>query len=146
MRSNFLESNQYAGHQISAIKRFHHMKSDQQFEEWRSGEMVKLLLLSSGFARVVPDPENKFDFVALSEKLPGRLLAVEVKASAHPQTQLRAWTQKFQQQLSSDVPALLALVDSKNEEGFFLLGLGPQTGPQPLTKPALEQAFHLLAA
>lgn len=125
------------------------MKSthEQAFEEWRSGELVKLLLLSSGFSRVVPDPANQFDFVATSEKLPGRVLAVEVKASAQPQAHLPAWVEKLRRQLSADTPALVALVDSKHEEGFFvLLGLGQETPPQPLTKPALEQAFLHLAA
>lgn len=120
---------------------------EQEFEAWRSGELVKLLLLSSGFSRVVPDPENRFDFVALSEKLPGRVLAVEVKASAHPQTQVQQWAHKLQQELAPDTPALVALVDSKHERGFFvLLGLGPETEPRPLTKPDLEQAFYNLAA
>lgn len=125
------------------------MKSteEQAFEEWRSGELVKLLLLSSGFSRVVPDPSSRFDFVAVSDKLPGRVLAVEVKASAQPQAQLRVWAQKLRAELQSELPALLAVVDSKHEEGFFMLFVpGSETEPQPLTKPALEQAFPSLAA
>ena len=123
------------------------MKATRKFEAWRASEIVKLLLLSSGFSRVVPNPKSQGGFVAVSDQLLGQLLAVEVKAGAHPAAQLLAWTQQWQREHTAARSFLLAVVDAKQEEGFFtVVGAGHDLLLQPLTKTDLEKAFYSLAA
>ncbi len=42
------------------------MKSVKKFEDWRAEEIAKVYLLNCGLVTLIPDYDNKYDFIAIN--------------------------------------------------------------------------------
>jgi len=96
------------------------MNNTKKIETWRAEEIAKVFLLNSGLVSLLPDFDNKFDFLAISNKTPDKKILIEVKATKYPKSELKKAFIKTRNQLShTNLPAVLMYINYDNENGYF---------------------------
>lgn len=96
------------------------MKNTKNFEDWRAEEIAKVYLLNSGLITLLPDYENKFDFIAISKASPEKRFAIEVKATKIPTSDIpKVLPREGNLFDDSKFPVLRMYIDHDKEKGYY---------------------------
>ena len=96
------------------------MKNAKKFEDWRAEEIAKVYLLNSDLVTLLPDYENKYDFIAISKSSPEKRFAIEVKATKLPESDIPRVSHKVRSLFAdSQFPVLIMYIDNDKEKGYY---------------------------
>lgn len=115
--------------------------------DWRAEEIAKVYLLNSGLVTLLPDYENKFDFIAISKTSPEKIFAIEVKASKNPKSTNILFTPNEKEMIAnSKFPVLLMYIDYDKEKGYYeLINDNKRTEMKPIQSEEFNQKLRDLA-
>jgi len=98
------------------------MRNEKQFQGWRSEQIVKVFLLSSGLFDVTESYSNSdkgVDFIAIYKERNNRRFDIEVKATKYSKSEIqRKYPQK---KYNSNSPTMQFYVNYDKETGYFRL-------------------------
>lgn len=96
------------------------MKDVKKIEEWRAEEIAKVYLLNSGLVTLLPNYNDKFDFLAISKENPDKKIAIDVKATKYSRSEIEKQLLKTKKNITlNGLPVLLMFINYDKENGFF---------------------------
>jgi len=92
----------------------------RKWAKWYAGEIAKIYLLNSGLVNLLPDREEKYDFIAVSSRQPLKQFPVKIKATKYRPSEIFKAYQKTRANLvRRKSPVLVMYVDYDSREGFY---------------------------
>lgn len=96
------------------------MKNIKQFQGWRSEQIVKVFLLSSGLLSFTENYSNidyEIDFIAFYNENPNVKFGIEIKASKYSKSEIE---KKYPlKPVRLDFPIIYFYINYDNESGYF---------------------------